>query len=153
LIAAAGLAWAFGNVFAFLNQSGHQALYSARLTRAYLGASNEERWSKGAAQLLPVVEPAPRDDIELHRYWVPSPMKGVIDADALNVYLKGMPLHLVNVTINETYDGQSQIQQQDRKGTGMALGPGGISVGIRHHAVIRNQGPAIVRDDQEDGQR
>lgn len=44
-----------------------------------------------------------------------------------------MPLHLVNVTINETYDGQSQVQQQDRKGLGMALGPAGMSAGVRHH--------------------
>jgi hypothetical protein len=39
------------------------------------------------------------------------------------------------VTINETVDGQSQVQQRDRKGTGMAVGPEGLSVGRVHHAL------------------
>jgi len=46
------------------------------------------------------------------------------------------PLHLINVTINETVDGRSQVQQQDRKGVGMALGPCGLSAGVDHHAVV-----------------
>jgi hypothetical protein len=44
-------------------------------------------------------------------------------------------LHLVNVTVNETYGGETQVEQRDRKGMNMAVGPGGISVGARHHAV------------------
>jgi len=44
--------------------------------------------------------------------------------------------HLINVTINETIDGRSQVQQQDRKGLGLALGPWGLSAGSRHHVVV-----------------
>ena len=35
---------AFGNSPVFINQSSHMPLYSARLSRAYLGASNPLRW-------------------------------------------------------------------------------------------------------------
>ncbi|HSL22849.1 MAG TPA: hypothetical protein VK886_15060 [Vicinamibacterales bacterium] len=134
------LAWAFGNAFAFLNQSSHQPLYTARLTRAYLGASNERRWDRQAAAAAagrhPVSEPVPGDDMEAHEYWAPAAVAG-LSREARAWAAKNMPLHLVNVTVNETYDGQSQVQQQDRKGTGMALGPAGVSLGIRHHVIVR----------------
>jgi hypothetical protein len=48
---------------------------------------------------------------------------------------RGGPLHLINTTINETIDGQSQIEQRDRKGLPLVVGPLGISVGTRHHAL------------------
>jgi hypothetical protein len=123
------LTLAFGRYFDFLNYSSQQMLYSSRLIRAYLGASNPSRWAKGT--YYPVTEPLPDDDIEVHKYWtVPAPG---VEADT--PYDRGAPLHLVNVTINETFSGQSQVQQQDRKGVGMALGPAGVSAGVRHHIV------------------
>jgi patatin-like phospholipase len=130
LLAVTVLAIAFGNAFTFLNQSAQLSLYSARLTRAYLGASNDLRWRWGGTLTLPVVDPAPRDDVT-SAYW------GVISAESMR---KGMPLHIVNTTINETFDGQSQVQQQDRKGTILAIGPGGFSVGCRHHLVFDTSG-------------
>jgi hypothetical protein len=53
----------------------------------------------------------------------------------------GGPVHLVNVTINETVDGRSQMQQNLRKGVNLAVGPSGVSVGVRHHArwIARRQ--------------
>ena len=63
------------------------------------------------------------DDEDLAGYWPPPESKGTF-------------LHLINVTINETIDGRSQIQQQDRKGTGMALGPCGLSAGVQHHMLL-----------------
>lgn len=132
LIGAALLARAFGRAFTFLNNSSHQTMYGDRLIRAYLGASNPERWDTAKGRLTPVVTPIEGDDIEVHEYWPPP------DGESpARVYEKGMPLHLINVTVNETFDGQSQVQQQDRKGTGMALGPAGMSLGIRHHVVIK----------------
>jgi hypothetical protein len=123
------LTLAFGRYFDFLNFSSQQTLYSSRLIRAYLGASNPSRWAKG--NYYPVTEPLPDDDIEVHRYWeVPA-----ADVAADTAYDRGAPLHLVNVTVNETFSGQSQVQQQDRKGVGMALGPAGVSAGVRHHIV------------------
>jgi hypothetical protein len=47
----------------------------------------------------------------------------------------GSPLHIVNVTINETFDNRTGIQVQDRKGVPLAVGPAGLSVGVRHHLV------------------
>jgi hypothetical protein len=47
----------------------------------------------------------------------------------------GSPLHIVNVTINETFDNRTGIQVQDRKGVPLAIGPAGLSVGVRHHLV------------------
>jgi hypothetical protein len=41
----------------------------------------------------------------------------------------------MNVTLNETVGGRSQVLDRDRKGLAMAIGPSGISVGIRHHAL------------------
>jgi len=108
----------FGQTWPFVNRSSHLSLYAARLTRAYLGASNRKRLD---GQNL--TQPLEGDNIDLSSYWPPP------DDSAA-------PLHLINVTINETIDGQSQVQQQDRKGTGLALGPWGMSAGIRHHAVM-----------------
>ena len=124
---------AFGRSWPFLNWSSEHPLYSARLTRAYLGASNPCRSGPSGA----VTHVIPEDDIDLVHYWAspaPSGRSG-------SAYDKGAPIHLLNVTINETVDGVSQIEQQDRKGVGMALGPAGVSVGVRHHAVFADAEP------------
>ncbi|HJV21537.1 MAG TPA: hypothetical protein VJ570_02520, partial [Holophagaceae bacterium] len=55
-------------------------------------------------------------------------------------FQKGGPLHFVFTTINETVDGKSQVQQRDRKGTGLGVGPAGLSVGVRHHATWTEDG-------------
>lgn len=118
----------FGWTWSFLNRSSLQALYSARLTRAYLGASNRSRLESGSKRLN---ESDRGDDIDQAQYWAP------LGADpSKNPCAKGAPLHLVNVTINETLDARSQVQLQDRKGLALSLGPASISAGIRHHAVF-----------------
>ena len=43
----------FGQTFPFVNRSSHQSLYSSRLTRAYLGASNKRRWSESVTRVHP----------------------------------------------------------------------------------------------------
>jgi len=121
------LSFLHGRASAFLNQSTHQPLYSARLTRAYLGASNPER-TPGT----PLWRVLADDDVSLRDYWGP-------EAAAL-----GAPLHLVNVTVNETVDGSSQVQQQDRKGCPLALGPAGFSLGVRHHLLVDWEEPLKV---------
>lgn len=108
----------WGQTWPFVNRSSHLPLYAARLTRAYLGASNPKRWGRRN-----ITEPVEDDDTDLARYWPPPAGNGA-------------PIHLINVTINETIDGHSQVQQQDRKGIGLALGPWGLSAGARHHAVM-----------------
>ena len=47
----------------------------------------------------------------------------------------GGPLHLINITVNETVSGKSQIEQRDRKGLPLAVGPAGLTVGARDHAL------------------
>jgi hypothetical protein len=115
----------FGQTWPFVNRSTHQPIYGARLTRAYLGASNKKRLDG-----TNITETVEGDDVDLASYWPPPERNAA-------------PIHLINVTINETIDGQSQIQQQDRKGTGLALGPCGLSAGVKHHAVLPlGQGPS-----------
>jgi hypothetical protein len=108
-----------GQTWPFVNRSSHHPVYSARLTRAYLGASNKLRFKEGRS----ITEVLPGDDDDLDRYW-----RALAESAA--------PIHLINVTINETVDGRSQVQQQDRKGVGLALGPCGLSAGVEHHAVV-----------------
>lgn len=121
LIASTLLSIVFGRTIRFANDSSHQALYGARLARAYLGASNPTRLTKtGAARN--VTEPISGDDMPLNDY---------------RPFTSGGPLHLINVTVNETVAGESQVEHRDRKGLGMAVGPAGLSVGVRHHALWR----------------
>lgn len=112
------LTWAVGRSIEFVNLSSHHSLYSQRLTRAYLGASNPARL-EGKIALTDV---ARGDDLDLPGY-----REAIARA--------GAPLHVINVTINETYDPKTEVQNQDRKGVPLAVGPAGISVGVRHHAL------------------
>jgi hypothetical protein len=135
----------FGSSRVFLNRSTHLPLYSARLTRAYLGASNPRRISRDGEKPLKrdQHEPDPQaatrvmpgDDIPAREYWGWGwdPDQGPPPASAH--WAKGAPLHIVNVTINETVDGRSQIQQSDRKGLGLAIGPCALSAGVHHHLL------------------
>ena len=107
---------AFGLALPFLNLSSHSTLYAQRLTRAYLGASNEDRHGRRST----ISETLPRDGIALDDY---AP------------HDRGGPLHLINVTVNETVSGTSQLEQRDRKGRPMAVGPCGVSVGRQDHAL------------------
>jgi len=113
---ALGLDVLFARTWSFLNQSTQAPLYGARLRRAYLGASNAGRFDDGSRS--PSLD-HPGDDFDFRGY---RPERA------------GGPLHLVNVTVNETVEGRSQVEQRDRKGTSLAFGPAGLSVGVFHHA-------------------
>lgn len=136
----------FGSSRVFLNRSTHLPLYSARLTRAYLGASNPERFKRSGktsrCDAGSFGEPDPQaatrvmqgDDVASCKYWGWG-WDGEEPAPPSAHWANGAPLHIVNVTINETVDGRSQVQQGDRKGLGLALGPCAISAGVRHHLL------------------
>ncbi len=113
------LALAMGRMLIFVNRSSLYATYEARLRRAYLGASNPQRLGSDQGP-IPLSDSHPDDGIALAQYH-PEQFGG--------------PVHLINVTVNETIDGRSQVEQRDRKGLSLAVGPGGVSVGLRHHAV------------------
>jgi len=105
-----------GQAASFLNHSSHHSFYSEHLTRAWLGASNPTRWKKEGKSIS---VPIPGDNIPFEDY---------------RPHTEGGPLHLLNMTFNETVSGESQVEQRDRKGLSMAVSPFGISVGRRHHA-------------------
>ena len=112
----------FGLSLPFVNLSSLSQFYSARLSRTYIGASNRER-QKGAGVNL--TEEVPGDDLAIDKY---------------RPHEQGGPLHLINVTLNETVGGQSQIEDRDRKGLALAVGPSGVSVGVTQHAMWKHEG-------------
>lgn len=110
--------------FAFVNLSSQANFYGSRLTRAYLGASNPAR-KEGHERISEMIA---GDNIAYADY----------RPDAV-----GGPLHIVNVTVNETVDARSGADQPDRKGFNLAVGPIGLSAAARHHAIwVLEQGKA-----------
>ncbi|MEO5959859.1 MAG: hypothetical protein ABIZ49_08750 [Opitutaceae bacterium] len=109
--------WLFSRSFGFVNLSSMQQMYAARIARAYLGATNPARRAHANHSMTALI---PGDDLPLDDY---APQR------------HGGPLHLINVTVNETLSGKTNIERADRKGLAMAVGPCGLSVGIESHAL------------------
>ncbi len=113
------IAWILGVVLGksngFINLSSLHSFYASRLTRAYLGASNVDRLQALLAdkQAAPITENHPHDYIQPHVY-------GATDLPA--------PIHVINVTLNETIDPRSQIVSRDRKGEMLSVEPDGIRI-------------------------
>lgn len=96
----------------FVNMSTMHQFYSARLVRAYLGASNAKRFGESdGRKWASAAEPHPHDEIPRADYFA----EGVAS-----------PVHLVNITLNQTVDPAEQLVQRDRKGKCLALGPAGV---------------------------
>jgi choline dehydrogenase-like flavoprotein len=117
----------------FVNRSSLSQTYASRLARAYLGASNPLRHHPNGANINEVM---PGDDVASIRNYRPHEAGG--------------PLHLINVTINQTVDFTSQRGNRDRKGENMAVTSLGLGVGQRWHSRWEDQtaifagGPGIV---------
>jgi choline dehydrogenase-like flavoprotein len=110
-----------GRALSFLNLSSLQATYAARLTRTFLGASNPERiYGAGNSAPTDVDLSHPGDDLPFYDYH-PEKHAG--------------PLHLINVCVNETTDVRAQRDIRENKGLPMCVGPHGVSVGLRFHAM------------------
>ncbi|MGH8703509.1 MAG: cytochrome P450 [Burkholderiales bacterium] len=110
-----------GRWFRFLNLSSLQQAYGQKLVRTFLGASNDVRVRPSRADgPLPVEIPSPDDDAFFDDY---HPER------------HGGPLHLINTCVNHTVAGESGRQLQDDKGLPMCVGPAGLSVGRRYHAL------------------
>jgi hypothetical protein len=105
----------------FVNGSSLSRFYATRLARTYLGASNPARLAGTVRGAFSRTEPVPGDRLALNAY---------------KPHEHGGPLHIINVTVNETYDARSELLEPDRSGLPMALGPGSLSVGVHHHARI-----------------
>ncbi len=104
-----------GSVTAFINMSSLHSLYAGRLTRAFLGASN-------IARLRLAVDPGGPPITENHP-------KDYIDISCYQDVASAAPIHLINVTLNETRSRtRSQIIDRDRKGVPIVFGPDGVVV-------------------------
>ncbi|CAN5810553.1 hypothetical protein BH11VER1_BH11VER1_03780 [soil metagenome] len=119
LIIAALFSLALGRAFDFLNFTSLHAAYSARITRTFLGASNEAR-TVGTDNIAADVQITdPHDDLPHYQY---RPEQ------------HGGPLHLISVCVNETVDHASQREIRDNKGLLLTIGSFGVSVGRRFFA-------------------
>ena len=69
-VASLGLMILLGHFVVFVNQSSLSAIYSARLTRAYVGASNPMRWDqqRNVKGRLSPTEPIAGDEVTWERY-------------------------------------------------------------------------------------
>lgn len=106
---------AAGYFMGFVNLSSLQTMYAARLTRAYLGASNPARFSSKDPAKMRVTEPEEQDDFSRAEFYDPH-----------NRHLG--PAHIINVTVNATKGSGDQLTQRDRQGIPLALTPAGLVV-------------------------
>jgi choline dehydrogenase-like flavoprotein len=119
----------------FVNRSSLSQTYASRLARTFLGASNPLRQHPLGANINEVTA---GDDVSTVRDYRPHETGG--------------PLHLINVTLNQTVDFTSQRGNRDRKSESMAVSSLGLSIGRRWHslwtdpteAALHAQGPGIV---------
>jgi hypothetical protein len=109
-----------GRFTGFLNLSTLQSFYAARLTRAYLGGTNGTRFQPASSgvdrKARSAAEPVDGDDVAREAY-----------------YASLAPLHIINVTVNQTIDPAEQLVQRDRKGKPMAVLPTGFSIDRTHY--------------------
>ena len=124
LVFFAVLSWLFGRSWSFLNNSTLLPLYTARLIRAYLGASNPERidprradGDKHCAPPVAVTGVLEGDDMRIEKQWwsIDTPRREN-DSRRKDPFAKGAPVHLVNVTINENLDGRSRVAAERPQG-------------------------------------
>lgn len=100
----------------FVNLSSLASFYADRLCRAYLGAGNRERIgatdAKKPGDATSVQDDEPDDDLGLQNYYS---------------NLRGGPVHLINITINETHGKGPATVQRDRHGLNLTISPDGFS--------------------------
>ena len=114
---AATAAFALPSALTFVNRSSISETYSARLARAYLGASNPARRRPEGMNVTEVVA---GDDVASIRDYQPQKASG--------------PFHLINVTLNQTIDSGSRLRKRDRQGMNMAVSCLGVTVGETWHS-------------------
>jgi hypothetical protein len=121
LLFALAVSLAIGRATNFVNVSSLQSAYASRLARTFLGASSPSRvFAQGSAAPPDVSTSHPDDDLPFNEY---HPERS------------GGPLHLINVCVNETADAVSGRHLAEDKGLSMCVGPTGVSVGVRYHAL------------------
>lgn len=114
-----GLSALVGLFPGFINLSTYQPLYSARLTRAYLGASNHQRFCSSEIKGRNVAAPVQGDGVSLQELYA-NPLA---------------PTHFINVCLNQTAGPEGQLVQRDRKGKPLVVAPGGFYLDGDGHAI------------------
>jgi hypothetical protein len=110
----------------YLNLSTFQSLYSARITRAYLGATNFLRFAPPDVLRASGVPTDQAEAFTLKARDVAEPMRGD-SLDLGEVHANRLaPIHLVNVCLNQSVSPGEQLVQRDRKGRPLTLAPGGF---------------------------
>lgn len=108
---AVAVAIGVGRSVGLVNLSTLQPLHAARLTRIYLGATNGQRHA--ATDAANRTTPTPGDALALDAYYDPRALA---------------PLHLINVTLNESIDLAGQRIPRGRRGRPLCVGPGSPQV-------------------------
>jgi hypothetical protein len=129
-VLAVALALIVGLFPGFLNLSTLQGLYSARLTRSYLGASNHKRFAQDFPAARSVAEPIKNDGLALQDIY-------------RNPYA---PMHLINVCVNQTVDPAEQLVQRDRKGKPLVVAPNGFYLDGEPHAFASTRSKRAAGD-------
>ena len=112
----------------FINRSSLSQTYAARLARTFLGASNPLRHHPQGANINEVTA---GDDVSTIREYSP--------------HKTGGPLHLINVTLNQTVEFNSQRGNRDRKGESMAVTSLGLSIGRKWHSLWKDSTEPALR--------
>ncbi|MBV9127398.1 MAG: hypothetical protein JO117_04855, partial [Verrucomicrobia bacterium] len=102
----------------FVNRSSLSHTYSSRLARTFLGATNPQRHHPSGQDVTEVMA---GDDVSALTDYRPHETGG--------------PLHLLNLTVNQTIDFSSRRGNRYRKGDPMAVSCLGLSLGTRYHAL------------------
>jgi hypothetical protein len=120
----------------FINRSGPLGIYAGRLARAFLGAVNPLRRTHPEGRN--VAQVVPGDDVAFDQY---------------KPHVAGGPLHVINCAVNETVDVASQRGQRDRQAENLAMGPAGVSVAQKWHALwaLSTDGAAALAPLAADG--
>ena len=118
-----------GQTIGFLNLSSCHTLYSARLIRAYLGASSMKRWENAAD----ITEMDSDDNTDWSKY---APHE------------TGGPLHLINCALNCTESVESGAESTTAKGLNLCAGPVGLSYG-QHHALFKPDFLAVTQEETD----
>jgi hypothetical protein len=121
----------------FINLSSLHGFYASRLTRAYIGASNLERLAMSGPDTRLGHGNAAVSVNKLQDY---------IDTGVYQCSPLPAPIHLINVTLNETI-GASSLVDRARKGALMTFAPEGVIIG----AKAGSDEPAADWDQLRDG--
>ena len=125
------LVLAHPSTITFVNNSSLAQTYAARLARAYLGASNPVRYTADGRD---VTEVASGDDVAAITDYRPHEASG--------------PLHLINLTVNQTLEYGARLRRRDRQGEIVAVSCLGVSVGEDWHGQWRER-PNIDPESRE----